>query len=143
LEYSALIIERDVVIQSMYDGISPTMAYDYDTGQSFSISYNPESAALNIISTKERSQKVIDIVERKAQLFEAGMETLTDWGKGCNSGLLPLSKNDLGLSPQYSYQVLESAQQKLCSFLQDCSRRTCSGFIVARKAEINQKIQAS
>jgi hypothetical protein len=37
------------------------------------------------------------------------METLTDWGKGCHSGLLPLSKNDLGLSPQYFYQVLESA----------------------------------
>lgn len=143
-EYMGLVLERDTLIQSLYDDISPTMvAYDYDTGQSYAVSYNPEATALNIISTKERYKKMIDIVERKAQLFEAAMESLTDRERDVIQVCYHYRKNDLGLSPRYFYQVLESAQQKLCSFLQDAREEHIQAFMAMRKAEIKQKIQAS
>ncbi|RYI25080.1 hypothetical protein EVU96_25030 [Bacillus infantis] len=143
-EHAGLVLERDTLIQALYDDISPTMvSIDYNTGEAYTVSYHPETTAINIISVKDRFQKMIDKVERKARLFGAAMENLTDRERDVIQVCYHYRKNDLGLSPQYFYQVLGSAQQKLCSFLQEAREEHVQAYMANRKAELRQKIQAS
>lgn len=142
--YKALQRECVEVVQAMYDDISPTMtAFDYDEGRSYTVSYNPEDTALNIISTKERYKKMLDKLECKAQRFEAGMEVLTDREKDVVRIAYFGHENNLGLSPEYFRQVLESAQAKLCSFLGESKADQIKTYEEAFKNRTQQRVRAS
>ncbi|MEH7442770.1 hypothetical protein V7201_10740 [Bacillus sp. JJ1122] len=113
-----LVAERNEVIESLYDDISPTITgYDYEEGKIYSITTNPETMALKIIDTKETYQKMIDKEEKRALLFEAGLEILTEREQDVIRVHYFQHKNNLGLSPEYFREVLTAAQEKLCSFL--------------------------
>lgn len=113
-----LTAERNEVVAALYDDISPTItSYDYDEGRIFSVTTNPESMALKIIDAKERYRKMIDKEEKKAQMFEAAMESLTDRESDVVRVHYFNHKKHLGLSPEYFSEVLSAAQEKLCSFL--------------------------
>lgn len=110
--------ERDYVVQALYDDISPTITgYDYEEGRMYSVSCNPESMAIKIIETKERYEKMIKKEERRALMFEVGMDILTDRERDVIRVHYFGHKNTLGLSTAYFSEILHAAQEKLCSFL--------------------------
>lgn len=114
-----LIEERDDAIEALYDDISPTVTgVNYETGLFYTQSTHPETMALKIIEEKERYQALIDKVERRANSFRLGMESLTDRERDVIQVFYFGRKNDLGLSVSYFNQILKDAQQKLCIFLE-------------------------
>lgn len=118
-----LAAERDEAVEALYDDISPTITgYDYDEGRMYSVTTRTEAMALKIIDTKERYQKMIDKEERKALLFEAAIETLTDREQDVVRVHYFNHKDNLGLSPEYFSEILSAAQEKLCSFLGNARR---------------------
>ncbi|MCM3405928.1 helix-turn-helix domain-containing protein [Cytobacillus oceanisediminis] len=142
--YEALKMERDEVVHSMYDDISPTMiTFDYDEPRSYITSYDPEETALNIIGTKERYQKMLNKLERKSYVFNEGMEMLTDRERDVIRIAYQGHKNTLGLSPEYFQQVLQSAEEKLCSFLSQSKVEHLQAFEENHKQRLRQYIHAS
>ncbi|RVP93681.1 hypothetical protein [Sinorhizobium meliloti] len=131
--------ERDEVVQSLYDDISPTMtAFDYDEGRTYTVSYNPEDTAINIISTKERYQKMIKKFERKARLFEEAMDTLTDRERDVIRVIYFNHRQHLALSPEYFEEVLSSAREKLCLFLGELKAHQIQAYEENHKESIRQ-----
>jgi hypothetical protein len=116
-------IERDIEVQTLYDNISPTMTgVNYDTGLWYSQTTRTDTYALKIIDVKEKYEALIEKLERKAQMFEMGMDSLTDRERDVIQAYYFKRKNDLGLSNAYFNEVLREAQNKLCIFLEQESR---------------------
>ncbi|MGX1402360.1 hypothetical protein AB7M70_011833 [Bradyrhizobium japonicum] len=111
--------ERDMEVETLYDDISPTITtVDYETGRWYSQTTRTESMALKIISMKEKYEALIGKLELKSQLFELGMDSLTDRERDVIQVYYLGRKNNLGLSDSYFNQVLAEAQLKLCVFLE-------------------------
>lgn len=136
--------ERDEAVKELYADISPTMTtFNYDEGRSYTVSYNPEDTGLEIISTKERYQKILGKLEYKAQKFEESMETLTDRERDVVRISYFDHQDNLGVSPEYFRQVLESAQVKLCSFLGELKSEQIKTYEEYFKNRTRQRVKAS
>lgn len=137
-------IERDYVIEEMYEDITPTMTgVDYDSGDFFVWGSRTESTALDIIDTKGRYESMINIWQRKAELFEETIGGLTDREMDVISVHYQGRPNNLGLSPEYFNEVLKSAEDKLCLMLNQDRQEHVARFKAENKARIKQILQAS
>ncbi|MED4456169.1 hypothetical protein [Metabacillus fastidiosus] len=110
--------EKEEVIQTMYDDISPTMvSTDYDLGRMYSLSTPVDKMAMMIISEKDKYDKLIQKYERKADMFEQAMLSLTDRERDVIQVKYFGRKNDLGLSDTYFLETVREAEVKLCNFI--------------------------
>ncbi|MED4534837.1 hypothetical protein [Metabacillus fastidiosus] len=110
--------EKEEVIQGMYDDISPTMvSTDYDLGRMFSLSTPVEKMAIMIISEKDKYDKMLKKYERKAEMFEQAMESLSPRERDVIQVKYFGRKNDLGLSDTYFLETVREAETKLCNFI--------------------------
>lgn len=143
IERQALIKERDRNIRNMYNDISPTItSVDYATGLLQTISYNPEDAALNIISEREKFNKIIEKREAKANMFDKAMDELEPRERDVIAVTYFNRKNDLGLSDEYFRDTLETAQIKLCAYLKATKANTLELYKEQRKQALRESIQA-
>jgi hypothetical protein len=133
--------EREMVVEALYDDITPTItSVDYDTGRWYSKTTHPETMALKIIDTKERYDALIDREARKTEMFQLGMESLTDRERDVIQVHYLGRKNNLGLSEAYFNQVLTKAQIKLCSYLGKKREKHRDEARKAYKTELAQRI---
>ncbi len=115
---NAIKIELDYAIEELYDDCSPSITQpDYELGLCYVQSTPVEKMALLIIDTKERYRKMIERQERKAQLFDAALMTLTPRERDVIRVYYYGRENNLGLTEEYFSQILQEAQDKLCYFL--------------------------
>ncbi|MGG4156882.1 MULTISPECIES: hypothetical protein [Bacteria] len=135
--------ERDFAIEDLYDDISPSITgVDYDIGQFYVLSTRPDTMAIKIIETKEKYTTMINKEERKATLFEKALELLTDRELQVVQVAYHGRKNDLGLSPDYLYEILIGAQSKLCAYLGNERSKQLDAFEEQRKAELRRRVKA-
>jgi hypothetical protein len=114
----ALKEKRDQVFEELYEDCSPVLtSFDEETGRWYTTSTPVEEMALHIIEKKESYQKMIDLLERKAEMFEIAIETLTPREQDVVNVVYFGAPNNLGLSPEYFHEVLKEAQEKLCSYI--------------------------
>lgn len=112
---TTLIDECEEVIAELYEDCAPVMtSIDYETGLGGAIRVSVEDMAITIIERKESYAKLIANEERKAQLFELAMESLTDRERDVIQVKYHGRPNDLGLSVEYFNQLLQETQDKLC-----------------------------
>lgn len=109
-----LIAEKEEVIESLYDDCVPSTVQPHETGMLVSMSVDPCEMAIYIISRKAEYDNMIKRHEGKAKLFEEAMDTLTDRELDVIRVYYFGQENDLNLSDDYFYQVLQEAQAKLC-----------------------------
>lgn len=133
--------EREEAIQDLYDDISPTMTgVNYEEGRWYSQTTNPESMAIEIISAKERYKALIEKETWRTNSFNLGMETLTERERDVIQVYYFRRTNDLGLSNDYFNQVLNEAQNKLCSFLAIGRKKYVENNKRAYRTELAQQI---
>lgn len=142
-EHKLLVNEKDRVIQDLYDDISPTITCpDYDTGLLFTRSSHTESTALEIIYQKSRYEAMIKKWEWKAKVFDQAMDTLEPRERDVIMVHYFGRQNDLGLSVQYYRDTLETAQIKLCAFLELNKANTLEALKEREKQAIRERVQA-
>lgn len=129
-------IERDIVIEEMYEDISPTMTgVNYDSGDFYVCGSRTENTALDIIDTKGRYESMINKWQRKEELFEEAMGVLTDREMDVIAVHYQGQPNKLGLSPEYFHEVLKSAEDKLCLLLSRDRSEHIAAFQVENRAK--------
>lgn len=135
--------EREMVISSLYDDISPTITYlNEELGQIQSVSYSVEDQAIAIIEAKEGYDIKIQRFSAKARIFEEAMDSLTDRERDVVSNYYFHNGKELGLSNEYFRQVLHGAELKLRNSISSLKEDSHKLMQIAEKQEKIQHIQA-
>jgi hypothetical protein len=114
----SLITEKDYVIECLYDDCVPaTRFYDPDRDQWLKNGVNTEDMALEIIETKELYDKKIERYQKKANLFNQAMESLTDIEQQAIKSCYLHEGKHLGLSDDAFNRLLHEAEGKLVNFI--------------------------
>ncbi|WP_409276384.1 hypothetical protein V1499_23140 (plasmid) [Neobacillus sp. SCS-31] len=112
--------EAQEVIQALYDDISPSITQiDRELQRFYVQSTYPDTMAIRIIEKKDMYKELIQKEQAKAMTFEKAMKTLTNLERSVVQAHYYGGGTRLELSTEQYERVLNSAQWKLYSFLQE------------------------
>jgi hypothetical protein len=138
---------KEEAIEDLYDDCDPTMTFpDYDLGVTRKVGVNVEDMAILIIERKEGFDRMIKRYERKAELFEIALESLTPREIDVINVRYFGKQNDMGLTLEYFHKTLQEAEEKLCSSIcsinQDKKRQWNAAEKLARQEKAKEWRQA-
>lgn len=100
-----------------------------------------EDFVLDMIEQKDLFRQRIERLKKQEELFEMAVDTLTPRERDTIQVHYFNRDNDLGLSLEFFTEILEEAQEKLCSYIQHENVKRRSAAVKQQKDEIKQRVE--